>query len=599
MMAGITAIEFTDNCCRVAQGEAGKGKPSVRELFTIALPADSEPAGRVEKRALALREALKAHGIRGGEVRLVIPKNAVMARMVTLPSSDDTEVAGMARFEAERHIPFNAERHVVSHHVLARHGVQGSQVLLAAVDEPVATEYIDACVRAGLTVTSLGVSSLSMFNGFAAAHGAHLSDKVVAMVNIGAACTDLAIANNGLLNFTRGCSVGVDKLLADLREAEPGRQVGIRDLASMDALEPHKFFPGPGRAPEAAPEATDGPDPATEPAGETPLVVLPAGDPAPADAASPDNHGAAVLRDWLLRLLQEIRRTYEYARREFNCPMIQEIYICGEGAAIGNLPEYFRSNFSVECHVYDPLRDMELSPKLQRDDADPGPAYAAIAGELTHEAPRSVRVNLLPPAYVQRLSTRRQKRSWVTSGVLVFALLILAYLFISDRFTRQRNTLEFLNTRNAEMKQQVAGLESKRTRLDIMEKFIKDSHGALKVLDRISGFDFIPASVTLTRFEYKKDDEVKIQGHAKSFPDTNRMRAELERTGFFESVAFDEGSGKSRILPSRSEPIFEFFITAKFAKRALGKGGKAAPRAATADKKAPAAGTTEASNGID
>jgi type IV pilus assembly protein PilM len=577
-MAAITAVEFTDTCCRLAQGEAGKGRPVLRELFTVEMPAVEDAAARLDRRAQALREALRAHGIKGGEVRLIIPKNAVMARMVTLPSSDDGEVAGMARFEAERHIPFNAERHVVSHHILARHGVQGSQVLLAAVDEPVATEHIDVCSRAGLTVGTLGVSSLSMFNGFAAAHGPHLADKVVAMVNIGAACTDLAIASNGLLNFTRGCSVGVDKLLADLREAEPGRQLTARDLASMDSLEPHRFFPLGG---PAAPS----PAPAPAPDGDS----LTAAAAIPADAARPDNRGAVVLKNWLLRLLQEIRRTYEYARREFNCPPIQEIYICGEGAAIGNLPEFFRANFAVEAHVYDPLRDLELSPKIRQAEVEPGPAYAALAGEFVHDAPRSVRVNLLPPAYVHRRSARRQKQSWITTGVLALGLLVLAYLFISDRFAQQRETLEFLRGRNAEMKQQVAELESKRTRLDIMERFIKDSHGALKVMDKISGFDFIPSSVTITRFEYKKDEEIKIQGHAKSFPDTNRMRSELERTGFFESVSFDEGSGKSRVLPSRSEPIFEYFITCRFAKRAPSKGGKAARPAAAATTPAAAA----------
>ena len=45
--------------------------------------------------------------------------------------------------------------------------------------------------------------------------------------------------------------------------------------------------------------------------------------------------------------------------------------------------------------------------------------------------------------------------------------------------------------------------------------------------------------------------------------------------GFFSEVRPDEGSGKPRVLPSRTEPIFEFFMTAKF-----GAGNSARPQPA-------------------
>ncbi len=117
-MAPLLAIEFTEQESKVVVAELGRGKTVVRDAFRLALPRSEDATQRVAERAKALREALATRKIKACRAHVMVPKNYVMARMVTLPSINDDELAGMARFEAERHIPFNAERHVVSHYVL-------------------------------------------------------------------------------------------------------------------------------------------------------------------------------------------------------------------------------------------------------------------------------------------------------------------------------------------------------------------------------------------------------------------------------------------------------------------------------------------------
>ncbi len=587
----ITAIEFTENECRLLQADQARGRLAVREAFSFHLPGEEDVAKRPETWAARLRETLRARKVKAGPVRVLIPKSAVMARMVTLPANEDSEVAGMARFEAERHIPFNAERHVIGHHILARHGVQGCQVLLAAVDDPVAREYLETCVRAGLTVESLGVSSLAMFNALSAARSAGISDKVVALVHIGRASTDLVIANSGVMNFARSCTTGVDRLFADLAEAEPGREFGLSDLPLMDSLEPQRTFQPPAQA------HVPDPSPATDLFGETTLVMH-AAQPTPADAAAPDNRGAVAFKNWLLRVLQEVRRTYEYARREFNCPPIEEFHLSGEGALIRNLPQFLQANFSTPSSVLDALAGAEIPAGLSADLAGRGPVLAALAGAFASEAPQAVRINLLPPDYVQKRASKRQQQSTITSGILALALIVLVWLLVSDAFNKQDEITALLQSKNREMKDSVAELESKRQRLDIMQKYIKDSHGALTILDAISGMEMVPKDATLTRFEYRKDDEVKMQGHTRTFADINKLRNALEKTGFFASVSLDEGSNKPRVLPNRTEPVFEFFMTAKFAKRAVKK-GKAAAGATAARAETKVNKTEEATDGAN
>ena len=587
-MPTITAIEFTHTECRVAVAETGKGRPAIRHLIGIPIPRPDDAAERVEKRSALLRDALKNHKLKPGPVRVLIPKNEVMARMVTLPGTTDAELQGMARFEAERHIPFNPERHIVSHHVLARMGVQGSQVLLTAVDQPVAQEYLDTCTRAGLTVEQLSVGSLSMFNALSALKGPELADKVVALVNVGVNSTDFIIASNGVLHFTRSSSTGIARLMADLEEAGAAPADGVAALRQVDALEPQAFFRPKTRPAPAAPAA-----PPLDPYDSAFGITLEtaageAATPTPEDATAPDNPGAAAFRSWLQRLVQEVRRTYDYARREFSCPLINRFYFTGEGTLIRNLGRYFEANMGTDGDVLDPLSGFELPAGAAADAQVLGPAAIALAGQFVQPTPHTVSVNLLPPDYMQKRAAKRQQQSLVTSGVMLLVLLVLAYIWASDRVKLQRESLAYLQERNREMKEQVEELESMRSRLQIMEKSFKDTHSAIKILDDISGLSMIPESITLTRFEYKKDLEVKIQGHAKTFADINRFRIELEKMGFFSEVRPDEGSGKPRVLPSRTEPIFEFFLTAKFA-----TGDAARNRAAARPATRPAAAQEE------
>ena len=576
-MSTITAIEFTHAECRVAIAETGKGKPALKHLFAFAIPRPEDLAERVEKRAALLREAMKNHKIKPGRVRVLIPKNEVMARMVTLPGTTDAELNSMARFEAERHIPFNPERHVVSHHVLSHLGVQGSQVLLTAVDLPVAKEYLDTCTAAGLTVEQLGVASLSMFNALSAFKDAEIADKVVALVNVGMNSTDFIIASNGVLNFTRSSSAGIARLMADLEEAGVPLPGGIQSLNLIDVQDPTRFF-----RPSAAAASSAPPTPPIDPYDsiydmqsiqiEGDSVITSSGAELLAKPTPPADPGTTAFNDWIQRLMAEIRRTYEYARREFNCPPISEFYFTGEGTLLRNLAPAVEQTLSTTCTAIDPTNAFDVPPRLDPIIALLRPSAAALAGQFMQPVHHTVHVNLLPPEYMEKRASKRQQQSLIISAVMLVGLLVLLYVWASDAIARQREGLALLKDKNREMKTQVDELESMRSRLQIMEKSFKDSHSALKILDDISGLAMIPETITLTRFEYKKDEEVKIQGHAKTFADINRFRMELEKMGFFSDVKQDEGSGKPRLLARRVEPIFEFFMTAKFAKgKALNK----------------------------
>ncbi len=573
-MAAHLSIEFTDLECKVIVAEPAKnGRIAVKSVSSFVLPRPEDLVVRAAERTQALRDHLRSQRIAIKTAVVVIPKSYVMARSVTLPSTVDDEIAGMARFEADRHIPFNADRHIVSYHVLARQGMQGSDVLLAAVDQPIAKEYLDICVKAGLTVTSITVSSIAMFNAFAATEKTALADRTVLVLNIGKNATDLVIATNGNVNFTRGSTTGVSRLMTDLTEAM-GQPVTISDLSEMDALEPQLYFKGETpEPPSVAPGIYDElPGQEDEQAALDARYARPAPPlifeavPAPSAAAAPENKPAVIFSDWLNKLLQEVRRTYEFASREFNCPMINHIYLCGEGAVIKRVADYFEANFHVTAAVFDPLSGAEVARKVLKNSEAPGQQYAVAIGGAVGRRPHTIHINLLPGSYTEARSAKRQQVSYVVTGVLALAALVAGYMFLSDAFSRKRALLDQIEIQNRADQGRVKDLRTKKDRLRIIRDNVQDDRGAIDVLRILSEKDYFPDQVALTSFDYKRGDFVKLQGDATDLQTANQLVNDLRNTGFFEDARLDNTVPNKQLRGRPQIPVLGWAATFTFPK---------------------------------
>lgn len=599
-MALSTVIEFTDTECRVVSAERAKNRLLVRNLITIALPSKDDREERIKARAAVLERALKEKRLKPSRVSIIIPKNFVMARTVVLPATTDEEVAGMAKFETDRHIPVNADRHISSHQVLRRQGVEGCEVLLAAVDHPIVAEYTETCVRAGLQPGQVGVSSLAAFNALVHADPPGWRQGITAIMNIGPTSCDFAIARDGVFTFTRGAIAGTDKLFAEMAAcgalpSEPGQVVRHpRHLAALDALAPGLFFrrlaePPTLPAETAGDPAMSGfyPSAAIAAQGEArapyafdsgvfpaPMPVAEGG----AMPADPEHDKNLRFQNWLLHLIKETRRTYEFGRREYQLAEINRLYLCGEGAAIHNLAPFMQNSLGVTVTILNPFDSGELAKGALADPDDSPLAYAACAGTLAAPASGSIQVNLLPPEYTSRAERKRQQHSWIVTGLMALVLAGLTYMHLSNSFAAQRDLRAEYVQRNEEIRPRVSELKAKEDRLQLIKDFVQDQHGALEVLERVSAFSFIPAQATVTRIEYRKEEYLKVAGHAKTLPDVNRMRLELEQTGFFASVTLDEGSNKpTRIAGPDSDQVLEYYITATFPKRTERQAASPAP----------------------
>lgn len=116
--------------------------------FVVPAPAAE---GQEAEREAAMEEAKRAAAKMGKPLVLGLPPSDALLRVVSLPSVDDAEIAGMVELQADKFSPFPVEQMVVSHEVLKKEET-ASMVLIGCARR-------EAVGALGRTLADLGVTT--------------------------------------------------------------------------------------------------------------------------------------------------------------------------------------------------------------------------------------------------------------------------------------------------------------------------------------------------------------------------------------------------------------------------------------------------------
>ena len=252
--------------------------------------------------------------------------------------------------------------------------------------------------------------------------------------------------------------------------------------------------------------------------------------------ASSTREEAELVRNWIDRLMQELRRTYDFARREMKCPPIDAVAITGEGAVLRNLGQYLYVNLNAEVQTLNPVGTL-AEAETQKFPFDGLELVIPFGGAIAGELEGAYRLDLTPTEYYRQVGRKRTLRRLILTVVLLLVALGLGaagYMRFGD--IRQREVAAY-EAENEKMKPEAAALQEMKAKLAIIQNFISDRHSALELLGSISGSNTIPDQVALTSIGYEKGKVVSIEGEAKSIPDINSFIQDLRSSGHFASVA--------------------------------------------------------------
>jgi type IV pilus assembly protein PilM len=156
----------------------------------------------------AIQKALGGRKVKAADVAIALSGHSVIIKKISIPATSEEELAEVIPWEAEQYIPFDVEDVNLAYQVLKGGGSDGNMdVLLVAAKKDKIHDYTSVVTQAGRNPVLVDVDVFALQNCFEMNYDADDSEGV-ALVNVGASTTNVAIVKGATSIFWRDISVG-------------------------------------------------------------------------------------------------------------------------------------------------------------------------------------------------------------------------------------------------------------------------------------------------------------------------------------------------------------------------------------------------------
>ncbi len=366
----------------------------------LVIDPSTDEATRRSVRAEALKTLLKEAKVRKRRVVMAMPGQSVFTRPRVLPPVPEYRVSQIVRYEIQQQIPFSLDQIALDYQILNRPEGGGYYVLMAAIKVDIVERCLAVLHDVKCSVDIVDVSPLAAYNWlkYTGEFGEH--GECVALVDLGAATTDIVIERDNLYRWNRPLTIGGNDITKALAE-----EFGI-SFAEAEKLKRERGF-------------------------------APTGDP------QRDGKLGEVIGRVLTRLVAEINRSFTYYRSQPGGGPISRAIIVGGGACLRNVIPYLQRQLGLEVRIAQPLAGLAIGPNAQQVNEHPEQAAVVLGLALRCCEPVAVAINLIPPRIVQMERRKQQMAYWALSFATL--LLILGSIFPA-KAQRYKAVLENIET---------------------------------------------------------------------------------------------------------------------------------------------------------
>lgn len=219
----LVGLDIGTSSVKVVHLERARNSYRMAELGIAAIPPETIVDGAIIDAAAVsstIRELFDRQSIAIKDVAFSVSGNSVIVKKITVPRMKRAELREGIAWEAEQHISCPIEDVNLDFQILrgAESGGQDMDVLLVAVKKDVLHAYLAVITAAGLSAAVADVDVFAVENAFTMLQK-YRPDEAVALVNVGAAVTNINILNGGISDFTRDSSVGGNRHTEALRQS--------------------------------------------------------------------------------------------------------------------------------------------------------------------------------------------------------------------------------------------------------------------------------------------------------------------------------------------------------------------------------------------
>jgi type IV pilus assembly protein PilM len=356
------------------------------------MPLDPETGHRrdahlaLHETAVVLREMLREMQIHGSQLNYAVPAQCVFARFVKLPALDATKIDKVIAFEAQQNVPFPIDEVVWDYQLVGGGLGEQIQVVIVAIKRDLLDDLNNAVEESALRTRIVDVASMALYNAFRYAYP-DIGDCSL-LLDIGARTTNVLFIEPGRF-FLRSIPLGGSAITAAI-----AREFN-ESFAAAETRKKRDGFVGLGGA--------------------------------YAEPADPDMARVSkIARSTMTRLHAELMRSVTHYRAQQQGNRPARIFLCGGGAGIPYVREFFHEKFQVPIEFFNPLQNVTVSELAPMQDV---PRSAHLLGELVGLALRSVTVcpvelNLRPACVVRRQDLEKRRPFFIAAAACIVLLLL-------------------------------------------------------------------------------------------------------------------------------------------------------------------------------
>ncbi len=265
-------------------------------------------------------------------VNIAVSGPATVIRAVPFARMNNAELHQALKFETQKHIPFSLGEVNIGGCILKEDLPDNKMlVLVAAVKKEFINQRLKFVEGAGLKVGIVDIDSLALVNAFHFNYGPdeNLNHKGIALLNIGAAITNLSILEDGILRLSR-----------DIQVAGNNFTQKIADMVGMDFKSAERL--------KLSSESAD------------------------------VNRIQTALESVFSNLATEIRTSFDYFESQ-GASSVGKIFLSGGSSLLPGLKERLVSLLGIEIDYWDPLKKITLAATVDAQAAKASSAQLAVA----------------------------------------------------------------------------------------------------------------------------------------------------------------------------------------------------------------------------
>ena len=392
-----------------------------------------------EEGATVLREMMHDMQISHRPVSYALPAQSVFARFVKLPPLVREKLDKIISFEAQQNVPFPLDEVVWDYQIVGGGLGEGIQVVLVAIKVDLLDPINAAVEGTGLQTSIVDIAPMALYNAFRYSYP-EVGDCSL-LLDIGARTTNILFIESGRI-FLRSIPLGGSAITAAI-----AREFN-ESFAAAETRKKRDGFVGLGGA--------------------------------YAEPADPNvGRVSKIARSTMTRLHAELMRSITHYRAQQQGNRPARIFLCGGGAGMPYMREFFHEKFQVPIEFFNPLQNVTVAESRPGGTQDVARS-AHLLGELVGLALRSITVcpmelNLRPASVVRRHDLDKRRPFFIAAA----ACILLGLLGWSAYYTRaaqvaqqtsqalrqKSNTMQLAEAQLDKLKKQITALDNTATPL--------------------------------------------------------------------------------------------------------------------------------------